>query len=37
MFKLNTIAAATAYVKSRDEHDAEPRGLPSSFHLSNLK
>lgn len=37
MSRLNTIAAATAYVKNRDEHDAEPGGLPSSFHLSYLK
>ena len=34
---FNTIAAATAYIKSRDEHDAEPRGLPSSSHLLNPK
>lgn len=37
VFKLNTIAAATAYIKSTTEHDAEPRGLPSSSHLSNPK
>lgn len=36
-FKLNTTAAATAYVKNGDGHDAELRGLPSSFHLSYLK
>lgn len=36
-FKLNTTAAATAYVKSGDGHDAELRGHPSSFHLSYLK
>lgn len=37
VFKFNAIDAATAYVKSRAEHDAELRGLPSLFHLSNPK
>lgn len=37
LLELNTIAAATAYIKSTTEHDAEPSGLPSSLHLSNPK
>lgn len=37
MLKLNTVTAATAYVKSSPEHDAELRGFPRSMHLSKQK
>lgn len=37
MLKLNTITAATAYVKSSPEHDAELRGFLRSLRLSKQK